>query len=373
MRKLYTFFILMCLSIVLVGCTEDQNLPRLTTPSNIVVTDGVITFLAVDGADGYVININQKNVTIEEPRYVILESGTYTFQIKAFGAGYRDSLFSTPMTVTVSVLPQLDKPTNIELSFGVLTFDEVEGATSYVIKIDDEEYTITEPIYYFTEAGSYMVSIKAVGAGYRTSEYTTPVQINVLYPYVETKLQFNYSVFSDFDLDVIVNDHATLNNVSVKRVTIQLGLPFYIDVDEELFEVTEHKVTFKASFFDELEAQKEAYHFLVETNLGKYEVDIVINQSKSPYVYTASKMSASLINDAIFKFETFDATFSSISAPSEVPIEEDEYSYEDGVLTISKTYISKTFNENPEREDIVFTYVFEKNGVLYVAFLSITR
>ena len=46
---------------------------------------------------------------------------------------------------------------------------------------------------------------------------------------------------------------------------------------------------------------------------------------------------------------------------------------EDGVLTISKTYISKTFNENPEREDIVFTYVFEKNGVLYVAFLSITR
>ena len=28
----------MCLSIVLVGCTEDQNLPRLTTPTNIVVT-----------------------------------------------------------------------------------------------------------------------------------------------------------------------------------------------------------------------------------------------------------------------------------------------------------------------------------------------
>lgn len=373
MRKLFTWIFLLFLSIVLVGCQEDENLPRLATPTDIVVTDGVITFLIVPGADGYVININNKNITIDEPIYTITESGTYTFQIKAFGSGYRDSLFSTPVTTTVSFLPQLPKPTNIELTYGVLRFIPVIGASSYIIKIDDDEYTLQDPIYYFREAGTYMVSIKSLGTGFRSSDYTTPEQMIVLYPYVETKLQFNYSIFSDFDLTVVTNDEISLENVTIKRVTIHLGLPFYTDIESEYLEITDHKVIFKASFFDELTVQKEPYHYLVETNLGKYEVDIVVNQSKSPYVYTASKVNVSNNQDVVFKFETFDATFSSISAPSDAPISNEEYHYEDGVLTISKDYITRTFEENPDRKDIIFTYMFQKSGVLYVAFISIIK
>ena len=112
MRKVFSLFILILVGL-LVSCTSEPVLPRLSTPTGITVTKNVISFNPVEGADKYVLNINKQNVTISFTQYTISEAGNYTIQVKAVGKNYRDSLFSTPVQMTVAYL---NYPTDIKIT-----------------------------------------------------------------------------------------------------------------------------------------------------------------------------------------------------------------------------------------------------------------
>lgn len=76
-------------------------------------------------------------------------------------------LFFTFMLVSCSASPsdmefRLQQPTNIKVEKNILTFSEVEGASSYILSINGENINIYETTYTFTEDGSYKVRIQAL-------------------------------------------------------------------------------------------------------------------------------------------------------------------------------------------------------------------
>src|SRR5690606_8460939 len=103
MKKIMTLVTLIMVGLM-VACSTEPNLPRLATPTGIVVNKNTITFNPVEGADKYVINVNSVNTTISYNQYTITDTGTYQVQIKAIGKNYRDSLYTTPFQVVVGYL-----------------------------------------------------------------------------------------------------------------------------------------------------------------------------------------------------------------------------------------------------------------------------
>ncbi|OED59242.1 hypothetical protein [Acholeplasma laidlawii] len=76
-------------------------------------------------------------------------------------------LFFTFILVSCSASPsdmefRLQQPTNIKVEKNILTFSEVEGASSYILSINGENINIYETTYTFTEDGSYKVRIQAL-------------------------------------------------------------------------------------------------------------------------------------------------------------------------------------------------------------------
>ncbi len=141
MRKLTSILIILLMSFILIGCEEKPDvLPRLSTPYNLSFKDDVLTFNTVLHADGYILNLNGENITLETNEFAFTSSGEYTIQVKAFGEGYRDSLFSTPYHLTITRLKgetrtQYNYSIHSEFDLLVAEYDEMIFGTS-LQKID---------------------------------------------------------------------------------------------------------------------------------------------------------------------------------------------------------------------------------------------
>ncbi len=175
MKKIMTLVTLIMVGLM-VACSTEPNLPRLATPTGVVVNKNTITFNPVEGADKYVINVNSVNTTISYNQYTITDTGTYQVQIKAIGKNYRDSLYTTPFQVVVGYL---NYPTDIHIVNSVVNFTPVQNATSYNIEIDGIVYnTATNPPVILAP-GTYQVRVQSLSNTYINSLYSPIVELIV--------------------------------------------------------------------------------------------------------------------------------------------------------------------------------------------------
>ncbi len=175
MKKLMSVLLLFMIGI-LVACNNEPALPRLPTPTGITVSKNLITFNPVDGADKYVVNVNSVNTTISFTQYSINQPGTYQIQVKATGKNYRDSLYSTPVTMIVGYL---NYPTDIHILNNVVNFTAIPHATSYNIEIDGIVYNTSENPPLQLAPGTYSVRVQALSNTYINSAYSPIVQLTV--------------------------------------------------------------------------------------------------------------------------------------------------------------------------------------------------
>lgn len=76
---------------------------------------------------------------------------------------------------------RLAQPTNLAINQGILTFDAVEGRTSYTISVNDDVYQTTTNRYdlksVISTPGQYQIHVQAIGDGifYRDSLISTPL------------------------------------------------------------------------------------------------------------------------------------------------------------------------------------------------------
>ena len=152
MKKAKLFFLLICLFLPLTfaGC-ENVGSETLSTPANFKVeTNGIISFEMVDNADYYTIMINGTilnvfpnadennqvsrvdNVLMYDASRIFVLGESYDVKVQAKGEK-KASNFSNEISYTHAV--KINKAENIKFNGTILTWDAVEHANYYVIKV----------------------------------------------------------------------------------------------------------------------------------------------------------------------------------------------------------------------------------------------
>ncbi|MBQ9795699.1 MAG: hypothetical protein IJW36_01880 [Clostridia bacterium] len=225
MKKLKNIILLLCLFVPFsfVGC-ENKNKETLSTPSIVSINGGTIVFEQVPNAEYYTISINDytlilnvlqnKNVEIIDGKinfdasniFVVGES--YAIKIQASANNMNDSKYSA--TCSYKHNGTIEKPTGLKINGSILTWNAVQNASYYVVKIitpadellfdksgnilteddpesiakaDLTEYSFNTNQFDFSsllsKAGKYKFYISAVlsvGTSYVDSGYTTPIE-----------------------------------------------------------------------------------------------------------------------------------------------------------------------------------------------------
>ncbi len=149
MKKLRIVFLLMCFLVpaIFVGCNKSKG--TLSSPHIYEISGGTIVFSSVSNADYYTISINGYELTVdaENSSYVeIIDNkinydaskiftvgDEYIVQIKAHAKKYNSSDFSSNFKYRHH--GNISKPKNLKVNGTTLTWDTVENAHYYIIKI----------------------------------------------------------------------------------------------------------------------------------------------------------------------------------------------------------------------------------------------
>ena len=151
MKKFKSLALIFCLMLpwMLFGC-ENKNSTSLSIPANISVSEGVITFGKVKNAEYYTISINDELEFVVDPKYnknvsvvdnfinydankIFSDWQTYIIKIKANSKEKKDSKYSTAITYKHS--PSISKPDKVKINGTTLTWDLVENASYYLVRV----------------------------------------------------------------------------------------------------------------------------------------------------------------------------------------------------------------------------------------------
>lgn len=208
MKRLRAFILMICLIVPFfaLGCEKD-NKNQLATPTELNVnTGGLISFQRISDADYYVIEINDYSInvftnsnnvelysesgksylTYNASKNLILGEG-YNIRIKACADGKKDSRYAS--TTYIHTIP-MTKATNIKINGTNLTWDVVENASFYLVKVirpaDDIKYDDSEsiasldlPTYQFSTNKFDFESILSMAGEYKF--YINSVSYNAKY------------------------------------------------------------------------------------------------------------------------------------------------------------------------------------------------
>jgi hypothetical protein len=215
-RKKFLYLFILFLSLFFIACNNTD----LKAPKNLAINDGVLTWDAVDGAESYIVVVNENRYDVTVTTYNLknlnLSVGTYQVTIIAV-KGKSASVPSEIKTyVVVSGPVQLAAPTNLNITAGQLSWNAVENAQKYEVVIGNQKYEVTATSFnlgnVFLPAGEHQIKVRAL-AGTSASNLSSPVtftvnpkaDLNTVYSTILSSIELGYTpgmTREDFE-----NDH----------------------------------------------------------------------------------------------------------------------------------------------------------------------
>ena len=177
--------------------------------------DAVLRWAAVPGATRYLVVVKQGDktyaVTNNGETYVSLKpyTGALTVSVTPVTEGF-NSPAAAEYTYAKGSLPT---PGNLRLVGKTLTFDAVEGAASYEVKIGGKIYPVTDPTFDlsavsgFAIGADYTVSVRAVGAVSSLYSDEVSIRYSAMYPTLryENGRVYWHSVINAVTYEIRVN------------------------------------------------------------------------------------------------------------------------------------------------------------------------
>lgn len=198
--------------------------PAIATPVVTLASNGVASWSAVTGADGYICKINGVEQDKTTATSVSLKDGD-TIQVKAVGDQVTgsDSEYSALQTYTA---PQLATPTVI-FNGNEASWAEIDGAIGYICKIDGVSQAMLTDNF-ITLVDGQTIQVQAVGNGEtnKSSDFSAIQTYNATQldaPYIE--LDGNEAVWEAIDgatgyiceINGVAQDKITATSVSLKH------------------------------------------------------------------------------------------------------------------------------------------------------------
>lgn len=213
MRKKFLFLFLMLFSFFLFACKVTD--PDLNAPKNLGISNGVLTWDAVDGAESYIVVVGEDRyevtVTTYDLKSLDLPEGTYQVSVIAVKGEKNSDPSDTKSYVVISTNLQLLIPTNLKVVNGQVSWDAVLNAVEYEVIIDGETFKVSSNSFnlenLFLTTGTYEIKVRAL-AGTIASEFSNTVEYelnpkadpNALY------LSFLAAINSNYLPDMIKDD-----------------------------------------------------------------------------------------------------------------------------------------------------------------------
>lgn len=176
MKKLFVLLLLLVTTFALVSC-DDVDL-ELEAPTNVSIAEGILTWNAVDDADGYLVVVGTDDYDVSPTTFDLnaldLTPGSYNVTVSSKSG---DSV-SVPSAVLIFVVEEdtpdeLDAPTGLSIDGNVLSWNAVAGAARYQVAVGEELYETTEATFdlapLFLAPGTYDVAVTAI-SGERASD-----------------------------------------------------------------------------------------------------------------------------------------------------------------------------------------------------------
>jgi hypothetical protein len=166
--------------------TDGGENNDLSTPSNVVITDDMITWDAVADATGYTVMIGTESYTTSTNSYDLsslgLSPGEYSVTVKANNATDSSSASSAVSYVVTETTLSLDAPANLAISEDVLTWDAVTDALGYIVYVNGNEYPVTTNSFdlssLFLSVDDYVIEVSATAGSvisFQSAEITYEV------------------------------------------------------------------------------------------------------------------------------------------------------------------------------------------------------
>lgn len=349
------FSILFIMLLFLTACNNDNEMTKLATPTNVIVTKNVITFDKVENANNYIININNNEIEINTNSYILNNEGEHTIKIKAVALNFIDSNYTDEVIINVKFL---DYPKNIRIENNLILYDEVLDADSYNVYINGIIYNSKEDQLPILDEGLYEVKVQAISDVYVDSEYSPINRLEVFKAELTVFSNiYQYSKHSTFNLQLT----SYSSNEEIKIKNFEIGKEA---IDKENLTLENNNIYLNYEYITSLDVG--TYNLVLTTNLGIHYIELVINEKIRPYVYTNLRVKA---NNPIFKLELFESSIESVIGRD---ITNNDYNLDNNVVTIKSEFITNYFNNN-ESNNLILSILlkdYEGNSDLIIVVIE---
>ena len=233
MKRLFTLIGAILLAFILLGCKNSIGVPQ-----NVSLSGETLTWDEVDKADGYLVVVGSISYKTTETTLdlttLALSVGNYSIGVKATLKDIESKLSNT---VNYEVKSEtVGRPTNLVLTNKTLSWQEVYGATSYVVTAGNKTITVTTTSLnldeFKLEVGTHDVSVKAL-KGNIESQNSVSIKFTVTKELSNTvKLEMLKRFDNRFELDKQESDFPNRSEYLYYYSFVE-GLDAYLNVAAE--------------------------------------------------------------------------------------------------------------------------------------------
>lgn len=150
---------------------NGSSLNQLETPTGLTQENGYFEWDAVTNASSYLLEYDTKEIDVSADDCAYIDEdyhqGEHYYRVKAIGDGENYSNSEWSNILEWNDLVKLDAPANFKYQSGNLTWDAVDHASGYKVKIDSNDYVSATSPYSVSSLtpGPHTASVVAVGTG----------------------------------------------------------------------------------------------------------------------------------------------------------------------------------------------------------------
>lgn len=245
-----------------------------------------------------------------------------------------------------------------------MTWNPVDFASGYKVIVEGVEFQVTEPVYDLSTLGHnrfYEISIRAVSDVGQCLD-SLPIEYS-LFNRIDSPLQANYSIHSlnDFFLDLMGN------GVLIDLRYAMENADTVATNDLILWEYTGSILSLDQDYLAS-ETINEL-NFILFFSTGYMEFKLTLIDVNKPYPVKGQTILQTEGADVTLRFDVMGCEFIELSGND---IESSDYTFLDGILTVSSDYLDPLFSVNPTR-NVILGYLFSQGEDSVISFLVIHR